>query len=140
MSSYATIEDVIALWRALTPDETTRAEALLPLVSDALRQAAHNAGRDLDQMIEDSPTLGSVAKIVTVDIIARILRTSTSGDIMSQESQAGLGYSWSGTYAIPGGGIANAIMYNDLKRLGISRQKYGVIDLYDSRHNNSADG
>lgn len=140
MNSYATIEDVITLWRALTPEETARAEALLPLVSDALRQAAHNAGRDLDQMIEATETLRSVAKIVTVDIIARILRTSTSGDIMTQESQAGLGYSWSGTYAIPGGGIANAIMYNDLKRLGISKQKYGVIDLYDSRHNSSTGG
>lgn len=137
MNSYATIEDITALWRALTPEETERAAALLPLVSDALRQAAINVGRDLDAMIVNTPTLASVAKIVTVDIIARILRTATSGEIMSQESQAGLGYSWSGTYAIPGGGIANAIMYNDLKRLGIAKQKYGSIDLYDSRHNNS---
>ena len=129
-STYATVEDVITLWRPLTVAEQTRAEALLPLVSDALRQAAINVGKDLDEMIEATPTLESVAKIVTVDVVARVLRQSTTGDAMSQESQSGLGYSWSGTYAIPGGGIANAIMNNDLKRLGLLRQQYGTIQLW----------
>jgi hypothetical protein len=57
------------------------------------------------------------------------MRQSSTGEPMSQESQAALGYSWSGTYAIPGGGIAQAIMKNDLKRLGLRRQRMGVIDL-----------
>ena len=30
-----------------------------------------------------------------------------------------------------GGGIANAIMRNDLKRLGLRRQQYGVIELWE---------
>ena len=47
-----------------------------------------------------------------------------------QESQAAIGYSWSGTYAVPGGGIANCIMRNDLKRLGLKRQRFGVIEWY----------
>ena len=83
-------------------------------------------------MIDETPTLASVAKIVTVDVVARVLRQSTTGDAMSQESQSGLGYSWSGTYAIPGGGIANAIMRNDLKRLGLLRQQYGTVQLWGS--------
>jgi hypothetical protein len=49
---------------------------------------------------------------------------------MTQESQSALGYTWSGTYAIAGGGIAQAIMRNDLKRLGLKRQNYGVIEYY----------
>lgn len=130
MSAYATVSDIQTLWRPLTADEQTRAAALLPLVSDALRQAAANAGKDLDSMIENSATLGSVAKIVTVDVVGRVLRQATDGEAMSQESQAALGYSWSGTYAIPGGGIANAIMPSDLRRLGISRQRVGVIELW----------
>lgn len=128
--SYATVSDIETLWRSLTTAESERAEALLPLVSDALRQAAINVGKDLDEMIEATPTLESVAKIVTVDVVARVLRQSTTGDAMSQESQSGLGYSWSGTYAIPGGGIANAIMNNDLKRLGLLRQQYGTVQLW----------
>lgn len=129
--AYATVADVALLWRPLTMQETERAGALLPLVSDLLRQSAINYGQDLDQMIEESPTLASTAKAVTVDVIARILRQSTTGEAMSQESQSAMGYSWQGTYAIPGGGIANAIMKNDLKRLGLSRQKIGVIELYE---------
>lgn len=130
--SFATVEDINTLWRPLTAAEQTRAEALLPLVSDALRQAAFNVEKDLDQMIEEQPTMASVAKIVTVDVTARVLRQDTEGDAMTQETQAAGGYSWSGTYAVPGGGIANAIMNNDLKRLGLLRQKAGVIQLWQA--------
>ncbi|MBR3374814.1 MAG: hypothetical protein IKG71_03370, partial [Firmicutes bacterium] len=40
MSSFAPREDVTALYRALTAAEQTRAEALLPVVSDSLRAEA----------------------------------------------------------------------------------------------------
>ena len=132
MSSFASVQDIETLWRPLTQAETVRATAMLPLVSDSLRQRAYDVGKDLDAMVADSPTMASVAKIVTVDIVARVLRQSTTGDAMSQESQSGLGYSWSGTYAVPGGGIAGAIMYNDLKRLGLIRQKIGAVKVWES--------
>ena len=51
---------------------------------------------------------------------------------MTQESQGALGYTWSGTYAIPGGGIAAAIMRNDLKRLGLRRQRIGTVELWEA--------
>lgn len=122
---FATVEDIQTLWRPLTADEQTRAEALLPLVSDEIRVLGQNVGKDIDQAIEANPTYGSVVKIVTVDVVSRILRQSTQGDAMTQESQSGLGYTWSGTYAVPGGGIANAIMVNDLKKLGLLKQQIG---------------
>jgi hypothetical protein len=130
MSDYATVQDVIDLWKPLSQDEQTRAAELIPLVDDELRHEAELVGKNLDEMIEADPALASVAKIVTVDVVSRILRQSTEGDPMTQESQAANGYSWSGTYAIPGGGIANAIMRNDLKRLGLRTQRYGVIEWY----------
>ena len=130
MSDFATVQDVSDLWRPLTNDEQTRASNLIPLVCDALREEAAKVGQDLDARISIETPLASVEKMVTVDIVARILRQSTDGDPMTQESQAGLGYSWSGTYAVPGGGMSNAIMKNDLKRLGIKRQRYGVIEFY----------
>lgn len=139
MRAFATVGDIVTLWRPLEPDEMIRAEALLPLVSDALRYEAVKVGMDLDAMIEGSPYLANVAKLVTVDVAARAMRQNTSGEPMSQESQAALGYSWSGTYAVPGGGIANAIMINDLKRLGLRRQKIGVIEPYDTGHNHHFD-
>lgn len=131
MSAFATVEDVTTLWRPLTTEETSRAEALLPLLSDALRVEAQKVGKDIDEMIEDdtSGAYGNTVKIVTVDILGRVLRQSTVDEPLSQESQSALGYTWSGTFAIPGGGIAAAIMKNDLKRLGLRRQHLGMIDL-----------
>lgn len=132
MSDYATVQDITELWRALSQDEQTRAANLIPLVCSALREEADRVGMDLDALIAADTNLANVAKVVTVDVVTRVLRQSTDGDPMTQESQAALGYSWSGTYAVPGGGISNAIMRNDLKRLGIKRQRYGVIDFYEN--------
>lgn len=130
-SAFATLEEVIALsGNTYTTDEQTRIEALLPLISDALRVEAHNVGKDLDEMAEADEAFASTLKLVTVDVVVRVMRQSMAGDPMSQESQSGLGYTWSGTYAIPGGGIAQAIMRNDLKRLGLLTQTYGWEDWY----------
>lgn len=132
MSDFATLEDVAALTgKTYTEAEQGRILALLPLVSDALRFEAEKVGKNLDAMTEGSTSYASVVKLVTVDVVVRALRQSQDGDPMVQESQAALGYTWSGTYAIPGGGIAGAIMKNDLKRLGLRRQQYGVIELWD---------
>lgn len=131
---YATITDVITLWRPLTNDEQTKVNALLPILSDELRVRAEYVGRNLDEMVEADPALANVAKEVVVSAVSRVMRQSTTGEVMSQESQAGLGYSWSGTYAIPGGGIGNAIFPSDLKRLGLKRPRIGVIDFYDPRN------
>ena len=132
MSDYATVQDVIDLWRPLSNDEQTKAGKLIPLVCDALRYEAEKVGKNLDNMVAADESLASVAKTVTVDVVERVMRQSVDGDPMTQESQSGLGYSWSGTYAVPGGGISNAIMRNDLKRLGLKVQRYGVIEWYDT--------
>ena len=134
--AFATVEDISTLWRPLTADEQTRAAALLPLISDALRNEAVKVGKNLDETVEDDETYANVVKLVTVDVTVRVLRQNTSGDAMTQETQAAGGYSWSGTYAVPGGGIANAILYNDLKRLGLQRQQYGSIFLWQESQAN----
>ena len=132
MSDFATLTDVILLsGKEFTSEESERVMALLPLVSDTLRIEAKRVGKDLDEMITADASYASVVKMVTVDVVARVMRQSMDGDPMSQESQSGLGYSWSGTYAIPGGGISGAIMRNDLKRLGLRRQQIGVYEIWD---------
>lgn len=128
MADYATIDDIIALWRPLTPQEQERAAALLPVVSDSLRQAARNVGRDLDAMLEGGEVLENVLKSVTVDVTARAIMTPTDDAPMTQMSQSALGYSVSGTYLVPGGGLF--IKRSELARLGLRRQRIGVIELY----------
>lgn len=129
-TAFATVEDISTLWRPLTASEQTRAGALLPLISDALRVAAQSVKKDLDVMAAASEPYANTLKIVTVDVVSRVLRQETEGDAMTQESLSGLGYSWQGTYAVPGGGIANAIMKNDLKRLGLLNQQIGSVYLW----------
>jgi hypothetical protein len=128
MSNFATIEDINALWRPLTTAETPRATALLPIVSDSLREEAVKVGKDLDAMIEARPTLASVAKSVTVDVVARTLMTSTNSEPMTQMTESALGYSFSGSYLVPGGGLF--IKKAELARLGLRKQRIGVIDLW----------
>lgn len=139
MINYATISDIISLWRKLTPDEMERAEKLLPVVSSSLRMEAKKVGKDLDKLVEADADLAEVAKSVTVDVVARTLMTSTNAEPMSQVSESALGYSVSGTYLVPGGGLF--IKKSELARLGLRRQRYGVIDLYgtDKRNNDSSD-
>jgi hypothetical protein len=128
MNNFAELSDIKLLWRNLSAAEEERAEALLPVVSASLRVEADKTGRDLDQMIEKNPSLGEVAKSVTVDVVARTLMTSTDAEPMTQSSESALGYSFSGTYLVPGGGLF--IKKSELARLGLRRQKIGVIDLY----------
>lgn len=128
MTEFATIDDVMELWRQLTPEEIERAVKLLPIICDSLRMEADKVGKNLDEMIQEKPYLASVAKSVTVDVVARTLMTDTNQEPMTQMSQTALGYSFSGTYLVPGGGLF--IKKSELARLGIRRQRYGVIDFY----------
>lgn len=134
--AFATVQDIIDLWRPLTADEQTRAGNLLPPVSDTLRNEAKKVGKNLDTLVAEDETYSNVVKLVTVDVVARVLRQTTTGDAMTQESQSAGGYSWSGTYAVPGGGIANAILYSDLKRLGLLNQQIGSVRLWQRSREN----
>lgn len=129
MTTFATLEDLVRLWRPLkNEDEIFRAGELLKVVSASLRMEADKVGKDMDAMIAAKPALAVVAKSVTVDVVARTLMTSTNQEPMTQFSQAAGGYSVSGSFLVPGGGLF--IKKSELARLGLRRQRYGVIDIY----------
>lgn len=128
MGAFATINDVENLFRSLSTSEIKRATELLPVVSDSIRQEAIKVGKDIDKMIKDGQLLENVVKSVVVDVVARTLMTSTNSEPMTQVSQSALGYSVSGTYLVPGGGLF--IKKSELARLGLRRQRYGGIELY----------
>lgn len=128
MATYATVQDVQDLWRTLSVAEQTRAEKLIPVICSSLRQEAKKVGKDLDELINEDPDLAVTAKSVTVDVVARTLMTSTDQEPVSQFSQSALGYTVSGTYLVPGGGLF--IKKSELARLGLRRQQIGVIDFY----------
>lgn len=133
MADFATIDDITNLWRPMTPDETDRATALLPVVSDSLRIEADKVGKDLDAMVQADEAYANVVKSVVVDIVSRTLLTSTKNEPMTQMSQSALGYSFQGSYLVPGGGLF--IKRSELSRLGLRKQRYGVIDFYEDKGN-----
>jgi gp42 len=128
LEPFATIDDLSVLWRALESDEEERAEELLNTVSHVLRVEAKKVKKDLDLMVKADESYAYVVKSVLVDIVARTLMTSTRQEPMTQFSESALGYSVSGSFLVPGGGLF--IKDNELKRLGLKRQRFGVIDFY----------
>ncbi|HFR3899548.1 TPA: phage Gp19/Gp15/Gp42 family protein [Streptococcus suis] len=128
LTTFATVEDLQSLWRTLKFDERDRAEALLDVVSNSLRHEAQKVGKNLDEMIAYSPVFASVVKSVTVDVVARTLMTSTDQEPMTQFNESALGYSVSGSFLVPGGGLF--IKDSELKRLGLKKQRFGARDIY----------
>ncbi|MGM9593132.1 MAG: phage Gp19/Gp15/Gp42 family protein [Candidatus Onthomonas sp.] len=119
--------EVYIFWRDYSDeDEESRAESLLPVISDVLRYEARRVGKDLDQMLAKGEIPKNVVQSVTVDILARMLTTPTDSPPVTQFSQSANGYTVSGTYLVPGGGLY--IKKSELARLGLRRQKMGVID------------
>ena len=129
MRAFATIEDMANLWRALTETELARAPHLLEVASDTLRQMAQNRGMNLDNMVYNREIYESVLKDVVVAAVGRVLRASTTGEPVSQVTQSALGYSVSGTFLNPQGGM---FFYdNELARLGLGKkQRLGRIEMY----------
>lgn len=131
MINFATTNDINLLFRPLTQDEELRATALIEVVSNILRLKADQVGIDIDKKVETSETYKSVLKSTVVDIIARVLSSSaTISEPLSQFSQSAMGYSFSGTLLNPGGGIF--IKRDELTRLGLNKQRYGAIEIYET--------
>ena len=134
MSSFATLQDVLSITGATyTQAEQQRIGTLLPLVSDLIRNEGDKVGKDVDKLVAADTVYANVVKLVTVDVVTRVMRQSSTGEPMSQESQSALGYSWSGTYAVPGGGVTMSLMENEKRTLGFKAQKFGSITLWPTK-------
>lgn len=122
MAMYATVEDLETLWRPLTEAEKPRAEALLDMVESVLNYEAEKVGEYLGNCG------AQVIKSVIVDVVARTLMTSTNQEPMTQMSQSAGGYTTSGTFLVPGGGLF--IKKSELARLGLRRQRFRGVEFY----------
>ena len=125
--AYLSIDELMTLWRPLKQDEIERARALIDKVEANLKVEAKRANKDIDELVKDKEYL-DLYKSIVCDVVARNLMTSTDQEPMIQSAESALGYSFSGTYLVPGGGLF--IKKDELKRLGLRTQKYGVIDFY----------
>lgn len=104
-SPLATVEDLAKFWRPLTDAEKPRAEYLLEMASDKLRQIAKNNGQDIDKMIEEGVVLDTVVKLVVMEAVKRAMNTPTDAPPVDSYSQTAGPYSENFKYSNPSGDI-----------------------------------
>ena len=132
------VNDLIARWRTLTSEEIDKATVFIGDVENALHVYAADRGYDLDEMLENPAERTELYKAVVCDIVKReMVSCSDESPALSQSSLAVNGYSVSGTYLTPGGGLF--IKNSELKMLGLQTQKAKAVDLYAKHDKNSCD-
>lgn len=138
---YAEVSDIAALGKNLTAQEKEAAEILLDTASAKLRIAARKYGKDIDAMIADEVSGEDYALAVKSVVIQAVLRALTSisdtSPALTQGSQSALGYSISMTYLNAGQSLY--FLRNELKDLGLRRQTYGAMEVYDDVAINEGD-
>lgn len=126
--TYATVSDV-EKFRTLTAQEREQTEELLETASSKLRITAKDYGCDIDCMIANDEDIAAAAKAIIVQAVMRALNSLTDSTPPSvQASQAALGYSVSMTYLNSGQSLY--FLKNELKELGLLRQRYGAMEVY----------
>lgn len=126
---YATIADV-ELLRPLTLQEQEQTPVLLENASAKLRLLAKKYGRSLDELIAEDEDYGTAVKAVVVQAVIRALNSITDNTPPAvQSSQAAMGYSLSMTWLNSGQSLY--FLKNELKDLGLMRQRFSVMEVYN---------
>lgn len=126
--NYATIEDLELAWKTLTESEKAKAEEFIKEASAKIRLKAKKKNKDFDEMLAEDEDLAEVTKGLVCNVVKNAMNTPIDQEAISQMSIAAGGYSWSGTYSNPGGGVR--FTKNDWKVLGLGSQLYGGLDVY----------
>lgn len=126
--NYATIADLEKVWRPLSTSEQDKAEALIEEASAKIRLRATKYGKDFDNLVTTDADLALVARGLVCNVVKNAMNVSPDTEAMTQMSIAAGGYSWSGTYTNPGGGVK--FTKADWKALGLGVQMFGGVDFY----------
>jgi len=135
---YAEVGEIAVFGKNLTTQETEQAESLLAAASAKLRLIAKRYGKDLDAMIAADEDLLLAVKETVISCVKRALDSySNDTAAATQTSQSALGYSVSMTYLNAGQSLY--YLRNELKDLGILRQRYGAMEVYESEEPDTGD-
>lgn len=132
MDSYASVEDYEKVYNtALNNDQHKRLLMLIELASSLLREEANKRNMNLSAIISSSDDKANVAKMVVLACVHRVMSKDDNQDMpLEQFSQSALGYTFSGTYVNPGDDLY--YLRNELKRMGIIKQRYGAMEIYET--------
>lgn len=132
MDIYASVEDYEKVYNtALNNDQHKRLLMLIELASSLLREEANKRNMNLSAIISSSDDKANVAKMVVLACVHRVMSKDDDQDMpLEQFSQSALGYTFSGTYVNPGDDLY--YLRNELKRMGIIKQRYGAMEIYET--------
>lgn len=132
MDIYASIEDYEKVYNIiLNNEQQKRLLVLIELASSLLREEANKRKINLSTVINSSDDKANVAKMVVLACVHRVMSKDDEQDMpLEQFSQSALGYTFSGTYVNPGDDLY--YLKNELKRMGIIKQKYGAMEIYET--------
>ena len=125
---YATVSDIQAIGKSLTASQMESAEVLLVQASAKLRTIAKKYGKNLDELVTDEDYALTV-KAVVIQAVCRALDAVNQSSTVSQGTESIGAYSLTTTYL--NGGQSLYFLKNELKDLGLIRQHYGAIEIYD---------
>lgn len=126
--AYATITDLELVWRPMTEQEEAKATELIDEASSRIRYKAKRVGKDFDALVDEDEDLASIVKGLVCTVVKNAMNVPVDQEAMTQMSMSAGGYSWSGTYTTPGGGIK--FTKADWKSIGLGSQSYGGLDIY----------
>lgn len=132
MDIYASIEDYEKVYNIiLNNEQQKRLLVLIELASSLLREEANKRKINLSTVINSSDDKANVAKMVVLACVHRVMSKDDEQDMpLEQFSQSALGYTFSGTYVNPGDDLY--YLRNELKRMGIIKQRYGAMEIYET--------
>lgn len=128
---YASVEDITALGRSLTNQQSEAADVLLEQASAKLRLMAQKYKKNIDDLIADPVTGEDYAlavKSVVVQAVCRALDSVNSNTAASQGTESIGAYSLTMSYLNAGQSLY--FLRNELKDLGLMQQRYGFLNLY----------
>lgn len=117
--AFATVEDVEARWRVLSPSEKERAEVLLSDASAIIRARFTLARKDISKADPE------MLKIVCCDIVIRAMDKPSSMDGVTSMTQTAGVYSQTYSYAQYTSGIK--LLRDELVKLGLYGAGIGSI-------------
>jgi hypothetical protein len=127
---YADVSDLTMLGKSLTAPQQEAAALLIESACAKLRVTAAKYGRDLDAMAEDEDFAMAVRSVIVQAVWRALDGMTTPSAAISQGSQTVGSFSMSMTYLNAGQSLY--FLRNELKDLGILRQQFGAVELYQS--------
>lgn len=135
MNNYVSVADILAFGRPLTAHEQDIAEQFITAACSKLRVIAKRYGIDIDSLAAEDEDYANVVKSTVVKSVVRALDSAADTTPPAvQASQSAMGYSVSMTYLNSGQSIY--FLKNELKELGILRQRWGALEVYGNENGN----